>query len=553
MAEEQVRRAMAATKDREGRDERGIRWLVSNATEGAGMESFVMAIPGSFDEEWGVRMWWKIFFGPNEPGPSRMRSIFNSFIPMVRIRATSSRANTAALALPPVHHPPSFYSHSTSTHTQGKDTLLELSARVGRLLNTCKIKGHFASDKLWRRRTRACVETTALLVCCVGAKLGQFGDMINLLGDIGKDQAVRESSSVEEEQSFVIRWTCLSLVVIRPILESNRLLQNDARLTSQRLERRGNTGDEEQTPTRVDKIMETLNKALGALNTLSDALIWGGDQTEEVKKILRDHDSEILELEQIDIKNAGFQLDDWSIGSVQRTIDRITHGVITSQLPGVKSDDSDMESVNFSQFVNLFRDPHAFLFIFPLRNLTRICTFAKNLRNILEGQTNADAFQKMIKDLREFGSPSNRLDKLILRQVWRLQDLSEGGGLGFTVELFFLAFKQLLIPSSSKEPYSGLYVGTLRAITSDWSKYQNSVGTQRLLVDMVEPHHGIIFSFDYPDNIIDEFLVFLRKILTGKRGDYINDVAVQLRSATHDTVEERRLKLLRQALDSIPA
>ena len=553
--EGQVQRAMAATKDREGRDERAIRWLVSNATEGAGMESFVIAIPGSFDEEWGVEMWRKVFFADrnrntswNEPGPSRMRSI-----PMVGSRAASdSRANTASL--PPVHHPPSFYPHSTGAHTQGKDTLLELSARVERLLNTCKNKGHFASDKLWRRRTRACIETTALLVCCVGAELSQFGDMVKLLGDIGKDQAVRESSSEEEERSFVMRWTCLSLVVIRPILESNRLLHNDARLTSQRLERRDNTGDEVQTPTRVDKIMETLNKALGGLNVLSDALIWGGDRSEErVKEILRDHDAQISELEQIDIEDAGFQFDDWSISSAQRTIDRITHGIITSQLPGVKSDDSDMESVNFGEFVELFRDPHMLLFIFPLRNLTRIRTFAKTLRKFLEGQVNADTFQKMIKDLREFGSPSNRLDKPVLRQVWRLQDLSDGGGLGFTVELFFLAFKQLLSTSSSKEPHSGLYVGTFRAITSDWSKYKNSVGTQRLLLDMVAPHHGIIFSFDYPDNIIDAFLAFLRNILNGQTGDHINDVAVQLRSATHDTVEERRLNLLRRALSSIPA
>src|SRR6266850_1492192 len=537
MAEGQVQRAMAATKHRSGLeslDNRAIRWLVSNATEGAGMESFVMAIPGSFDE-WGGEMWSNILFededgsrntSRNEPGPSRTRSI-----PMVTVRshtASDSSANTAA--------------------QKKKDTLLELSARVGHLLNTCQNKGHFASDELWRRRTRACIETTALLVCCVRAELSQFGDMVKQLGDIGKDQAVRESSSVGKEQSFVMRWTCLSLVAIRPVLESNQLLHNDARLALKQLEWRDNT------PTRVDKIMEALNKALGGLEPFFGLQIWGEDQTKKgIQKILRDHDAQISELEQIDVENAGFQMDDWSLLKVQRTIDRITHGVITSQLPGVKSDDSDMESVNFGQFVDFFRDPHTLLFIFPLRNLTRIHTFAKTLRKFLGGQTNVDTLQKMIKDLREFKSLSNLLDKPVLRQVWRLQDLSDGGGLGFTVELFFLAFKQLLSTSSSKEPHSGLYVGTFRAITSDWSKYKNSVGTQRLLLDMVAPHHGIIFSFDYPDNIIDAFLAFLRNILNGQTGDHINDVAVQLRSATHDTVEERRLNLLRRALSSIPA
>src|SRR6266850_1344622 len=468
MAQGQMQLAMEETDGRKGRDERAVRWLVSNMTEDAEMESFVVAIPGSFNGEWGEDVWKKVSSAiedkdedSQQSEPSLMQSIFPSFIPLVRSHAASDpRTNTTA-------------------HIQGEDTVRELSARVRHLLDTCKNSGLFATEELWRRRTRACIETTASLVCCVGVELGQFGDMLKLLGDIGRDQTVRESSSVGKEQSFVMRWTCLSLVTIRPVLESNWLLHNDARLALKQLEWRDNT------PTRVDKIMEALNKALGGLEPFFGLQIWGEDQTKKgIQKILRDHDAQISELEQIDVENAGFQMDDWSLLKVQRTIDRITHGVITSQLPGVKSDDSDMESVNFGQFVDFFRDPHTLLFIFPLRNLTRIHTFAKTLRKFLGGQTNVDTLQKMIKDLREFKSLSNLLDKPVLRQVWRLQDLSDGGGLGFTVELFFLAFKQLLSTSSSKEPHSGLYVGTFRAITSDWSKYKNSVGTQRLLLDM---------------------------------------------------------------------
>jgi hypothetical protein len=510
--------AMEETEGRKGRDERAVQWLASNMTEDAEMESFVMAIPGSFNVEWGEEVWKKVSKSkedkdkdPRQDEPSFLQSILPSFIPLVG------------------SHPASDSGVNPTPHVQGEHTVRELSGRVRHLLDTCKNRGLFTSDELWRRRTRACIETTASLVCCVGVELGQFGDMLKLLGDIGSDQTVRESSAVGKEQSFVMRWTCLSLVAIRPVLESNWLLHNDARLASQRLERRDNTGDQEQTPARVDTIIEGLNKALGGLKTLSDALTWGGDQTEErVKEILRDHDSQILELEQIDIENAAFQLDDWSISSVQRSIDRITHGVITSQLPGVKSDVSDVESVNFGQFVELFRDPHALLFIFPLRNLTRIRFFAQTLRKFIKGENSADTFQKTIKDLREFGSLSNRLDKPVLRQVWRMQDLSGGGGLGFTVELFFLVFKQLLSTSSLKESHSGLYIGTFRAITSDWSKYKISLGTQRLLLNMVAPHHGIIFSFDYPDYIIDEFLAFLGDVLDGQTGSHIDDVVQQL-------------------------
>jgi hypothetical protein len=515
MAQGQMQLAMEETDGRKGRDERAVRWLVSNMTEDAEMESFVMAIPGSFNGEWGEEVWKKVSSDkdedPQQSEPTLMQSIFPSFVPLVRnLAASDPRTNTTA-------------------HTQGEDTVRELSARVRHLLDTCKNRGLFATEELWRRRTRACIETTSSLVCCVGVELGQFGDTLKLLGDIGSDQTVRESSSVGKEQSFVMRWTCLSLVAIRPILESNWLLHNDARLASQRLERRDSTGDEEQIPTRVEKIIQTFDQALGCLKTLSDALSWGGNQTEElVTKILRDHEPRISELEQIDIENAGFQLDDWSISSVQHSIDRITHGIITRQLPGIKSDVSDTESVDFGQFVELFRDPHALLFIFPLRNLRRIRSFAETLRNILEGRNDADAFQKTIKNLREFGSLSNRPDKPVVRQVWRLQDLSGGGGLGFTVELFFLAFKQLLSESSSKESHSGLYIGTFRAITSDWSRYRHSLGTQKLVLNMVVPHRGIMFGFDYPSYIVDEFLTFLCNILDGQTGPHIDDVVQQL-------------------------
>jgi hypothetical protein len=119
-------------------------------------------------------------------------------------------------------------------------------------------------------------------------------------------------------------------------------------------------------------------------------------------------------------------------------------------------------------------------------------------------------------------------DKLMQRQVWRLQDLSDGGGLGFTVELFFLALKQLLSTSSPKESHSAFYISTFRAITSGWSKRKRPLETRQLLLDMVTPHRGIIFGFDYPTYIIDEFLAFLGEILEGQTGQHLDDVVQEL-------------------------
>jgi hypothetical protein len=115
------------------------------------------------------------------------------------------------------------------------------------------------------------------------------------------------------------------------------------------------------------------------------------------------------------------------------------------------------------------------------------------------------------------------------RQLWRLQDLRDGGGLGFTVELFFLALSQLLSTSSSKESHSALYTGTFRAITSDWSKHKHSLGTQNLLLNIAMSHR---WEFDgyYPAYIVDEFLLLLGNIFEGQTGPHIDEARQQFES-----------------------
>ncbi|KAH9969371.1 hypothetical protein BGW80DRAFT_1526119, partial [Lactifluus volemus] len=55
MTEGQVEVAMGDT-GREARDERAVSWLVNKLTEDDDMEPFVMAIPGSFNTEWGKKV-----------------------------------------------------------------------------------------------------------------------------------------------------------------------------------------------------------------------------------------------------------------------------------------------------------------------------------------------------------------------------------------------------------------------------------------------------------------------------------------------------------------
>jgi hypothetical protein len=48
---------MEETEERKKRDVRAIRWLVDNTTVNAEMEPLVLAIPGTFNTEWGREVW----------------------------------------------------------------------------------------------------------------------------------------------------------------------------------------------------------------------------------------------------------------------------------------------------------------------------------------------------------------------------------------------------------------------------------------------------------------------------------------------------------------
>ncbi|KAI0264792.1 hypothetical protein BGY98DRAFT_1039258, partial [Russula aff. rugulosa BPL654] len=90
----------------------------------------------------------------------------------------------------------------------------------------------------------------------------------------------------------------------------------------------------------------------------------------------------------------------------------------------------------------------------------------------------------------------------------RQQSWHDGGGFGFTVELFFLALSQLLSTPSSKKSHSALYTGTFRAITSDWRKHKDALGTQNCLLYIAFSRRSE-FAHHYPAYIVDEFLLLL--------------------------------------------
>ena len=489
-----------------GQDEQAIRWLIDNLEEDAEMESFMLAIPGSFNTGWGAGVWKKISEDESES----------------RTPATTS----TPVLVPTIHpHPSNTHPLSATTRSQGVE-VPKLYAHVSHLLDTCKDSSLFEKFEERRRRMRGCIEAIALLVCCANAKIDRFGDIVKLLGDTGNAEKTRDLSSVETDGPFVMRWTCLSLLVIRSILERSVSVREKAKLAVETLAGEDDTGDD-RALAGAQNIDGTLQNARSSLLQLNDALARPGVEAEQVTSTLRHFEPQLSQLENIrndvDLSRVDQQMFD-----VQSFIITNSHG-IARQLPGVQFDDLNSETgpvpVQSSGLVER-SDEHPRQFMFPGQTLGSICSLGPTFRAALEGVWDADARRELLENVKELLQVLAWKEDTLRRQLWRLQDLRDGGGLGFTVELYFLALKQLLsIPSSSSnKSHSLLYIGAFRAITSDWAKYKHSLGTQKLLLDMVLPSRGIMSEFCYPTDVTDEFLGLLGNILKGQGGSHIDDV-----------------------------
>ena len=56
-----------------------------------------------------------------------------------------------------------------------------------------------------------------------GVEIGSFGEVGELLSEIGEKEKTDDSSKIRSSPSFAVRLTCLSLVAIREMVGGNRL------------------------------------------------------------------------------------------------------------------------------------------------------------------------------------------------------------------------------------------------------------------------------------------------------------------------------------------
>ena len=533
---------MEETEERKDRDVRAIRWLVDNTTVNAELEPLVLAIPGTFNTEWGREVWMDVSHqGPPDPG------------------ALEFHTDRSAVSVPA----------SLMRHFQRplKGTAIDTICRCVRsLFETCSNHSYFQNEDARRRRMRACVEAAASLVCCIDFRLEWLGDVGKLISEIGHIERINQSPTTTSDPSFILRWTCLSLVAIQQILRSNRLrvLAGYAMGGLARAQSEYGRPDEVawRSAQRIDECLKTAWKLIEELRQAFEP--WTQKRTrEQVEEILRNYERQISELERIKVEADGMADIDWRISLYQDKMDDATYR-LTRQLPGVSFDElrrteSSLISDSFNTTA-MGSFPVAPQLIFPRQQAQALAIFGQKLRRVLSRQA-AEGYEEVLESLKSVDQVPNLLrrpDGLMKRQLWRLQDLRDGGGLGFTIELFFLSLRQLLSMPSLHQSNSAFYIGTFKVITSHWEESRESLGTQHILLniicDLIIPSRGVFSDFSYPEPITTMLLQMVANMLRGYagpdghiRGAQQEINGVDLRICTDMGLRRRALAAIRQS------
>ena len=518
---------MEKTEDRKGRDVRAIQWLIDNTTVNEETEPFVLAIPGSFDTKWGLDVW---------------QEVSSVGGPWSEISTTGSQTT---LPLSP---------EGTAVNT--------ISRCVRYLFETCNNHNYFENNDARRRRIRACIEAAVSLICRIGFQLEWFGEIGGLVSEIGHIEQINESPTTTSDPSFIKSWTCLSLMATPQIL-NNSQVRMLARLAVGGLGRYQSTfGKSDDAALKNAQAIDSyLGKAWGHLDDLRRAFEPSGRERtrEQIEGIIEDHETQISELELIGIEANRLEEEvDWRVFLLQDAMDDAGHRLLRL-LPGVsfselkRADPSISEVFNFP-FVGTA--PFAPRLIFPGQQVQALAKMCLKLRGILNGgiSESDNAVLESLKVLDRISTPLHRPDKLMTRQLWRLQDLRDGGGLGFTLELFFLTSRQLLSTSVAQDSDQVFFCGTFKVITSRWADSKDSLGTENILLnlacDLIIPGRGVFSDFDYPGYITDMLFHLIDVMLRSSTGSHIDDVRRELEEDSSNKRMDMRLR--DKALIAIP-
>jgi hypothetical protein len=265
------------------------------------------------------------------------------------------------------------------------------------------------------------------------------------------------------------------------------------------------------------------NTAWNCVDELYSGLIHLRDANEAVSEVEQTLLRYKPKLKDIQVDDPGMGLIDMGISTLQSEIDRVTHQ-LTRQLPGVALDTQGPTPL--ADIFEFISNPIGPQLLYVRQRFQGLCTFNQE----------QDIKEVVSKILEKIKSPRAVVNPqgLMERQLWRLQDLSVGGAFGFTLELYFLALRQLLPAStSSSREFTTFYIRAFNDITSDWKEYKDSPGTQKIILNLIcdigVRDRGIFSNYTYPEDITTELVGLICKMIQGQESDYIKVAMEALR------------------------
>ena len=361
-----------------------------------------------------------------------------------------------------------------------------------------------------------------------------------------RDAHTREAPTSELDSTSSIRWTCMSIIVVRRVLQTFDEVSSAADRVIKGLAKvrgviEGRTDENAVKTTRT--LDDYLKKSWKSAASLHQELICDMDPDnveDRVRNIMHEKKSDITILDDTWNVCGWAEETDEAIVNLAQTLREATSGVLDrfhgTVLPWKQ--DSRLESQNETQSTPSFFMPQ---FIPPRLLIQRLWLCVSALRAVSSVGWSGASAQKW-RRLADLSAPELTIPEMrtliaetrrpMETQLWRLQDL-RSGGLVYSLELFIQVIKssgKAAVRESARE----LYGGTFLAITRRWwDEYQRGVWTERLLVDLLRrvlPTTDDSSSDQVPTYIIDHFLTFLADVLETKSGSHVQDAISQIKT-----------------------
>ncbi|KAI0260394.1 hypothetical protein BC834DRAFT_973528 [Gloeopeniophorella convolvens] len=586
-----AQRAMGGSEDRKMRDARGIRWLIGSLTEDSENEPFVLSIPGAFKTKWGRDVFVALEAEGAPSGPIGSASQENSghitTRSLIRIPSVpSDHPHTIRPSFAQAFHSSFRNRRGPSLHQQtarppalppGQHHILrDVCRRVGCVIETYNTPPVSLPEDVKRRNLVAAIDAAAWLVCSTNTPLEWFGSIEDLCEGFNYVFRIailndKKVPGFVADYPLFVRCGCLGLVALKESLGRAPAQKPAHELIAAYTQARGNVGNDSQEAkggfevalANAQRIDMALNTAWDILQDLHEA-IGPADAnliTAQTARLLRPRESLISQLESF--QSEGEQL--------RHTLDQSTHAfkvIVASlaenlfyNLPFGRNVPSS--SLPFSRILEIHDWGKKIMFwprfMTPGGMVSVLSSFAPDLRKAMAEQRGplARHFRKPVATiLRDFIAqmdPVLNNRHLVEQQLWRVQDLHDGG-LGYSIEIFFaqvISFSGYAIRDSmSAELHQTIYVNTFAAIVSGWENYTKSLGTQHLLLNLVCELLGTRGGFRAlgvcPSYLIDELLGFVGDYFRGVRGPHIDSILEELERCAHDDFRNKAMRVLSQ-------